>query len=212
MGKNTIFDYIDEQDVKKLLNCLQCRKVSYKKERTIVSNLINTRMIYIILRGTVDLIRYDYNGNRTILEELNENDIFGEVFSANLSSDIAAMAKTDCEIMSLDYQSIITRCKKNCPFHDKFIENMMDMISKKIIEKNERIEVLTQRSIRDKLLSYFEKLSRQKISKTFNLPSSYTDLADYLSIDRSAMMREIKKLKDEGFIQTKGKKITMLNY
>lgn len=210
MGKNTIFDNIDEQDVKKLLNCLQCRQVSYKKERTIVSNLINTKMVCIVINGTVDLIRYDYNGNRTILEELHENDVFGEIFSANLSNEISVMAKTDCEIMFLDYQCIITRCKKNCPFHDKFIENMLDLVSKKMIEKNERIEVLTQRSIRDKLLSYFEKLARRKISKSFTLPASYTDLADYLSIDRSAMMREIKKLKDEGFIQTKGKKVTML--
>lgn len=210
MGKNTIFDDIVEQDVKKLLNCLGCRKVSYKRERTIVSNLINTNLVCIVLKGSVNLIRYDYNGNRTILEELGENDIFGEIFSANLSNDISVMAKTDCEIMFLDYQSIITRCKKNCPFHDKFIENMLNLISKKIIEKNERIDILTQRSIRDKLLSYFEKMSRQKISKSFTLLSSYTDLADYLSIDRSAMMREIKKLKDEGFIETKGKKVTML--
>lgn len=210
MGKNSIFDNIVEQDVKKLLNCLQCRKVAYKKERTIVSNLINTNLVCIVLQGEVNIIRYDYNGNRTILEELGENDVFGEVFSANLSNDISVMAKTDCEIMFLDYQSIITRCKKNCPFHDKFIENMLKLISKKIIEKNERIDILTQRSIRDKLLSYFEKLARQKISKTFTLPSSYTDLADYLSIDRSAMMREIKNLKDEGFIKTNGKRVTML--
>ena len=86
---------------------------------------------------------------------------------------------------------------------------MLNMIAKKMIEKNERIEVLTKRSIREKLLSYLENIKRKKISNTFTLPLSYTDLADYLSIDRSAMMREIKKLKDEGFIDTKGKKVTM---
>lgn len=210
MGKMTLFNNITEEEKNKLLNCLQCRQVTYKKERTIISNLVNTRLICIVIDGIVDLVKYDYNGNRTIIEELVKDDVFGEVFSANLSSDIAVVAKTDCEIMFLDYHNVITRCKKNCPFHDKLIENMLNMISSKIIDKNERIDVLTQRSIRDKLLSYLEKLANHKLSKTFVIPISYTDLADYLSIDRSAMMREIKKLKDEGFIDTNGKKITIL--
>lgn len=209
MGKKTLFDSIVEQDVKKLLNTFQCRKVSYKKERTIVSNLTNTNMICIVLEGQVDLIRYDYNGNRTILEELSTDDVFGEVFSADNSNDIAVIAKTNCEIMFLDYPSIIKGWKKNNASHEQFIENMLNMITRKIIEKNERIEVLTKRSIREKLLSYLENIKRKKISNTFTLPLSYTDLADYLSIDRSAMMREIKKLKEEGFIDTKGKKVTM---
>ena len=75
---------------------------------------------------------------------------------------------------------------------------------------NERIEVLTKRSIRDKLLNYFEISLRDKVSKTFTIPFSFTDLADYLSIDRSAMTREIKHLKDEGFISINGKRITLM--
>ena len=209
MGKITLFDGIFEQDVNKLWTIFDGRKVTYKKERTIVSNLTKVNLICVVLEGEVDLVRYDYNGNRTIIEELEENDVFGKVFSANTTSDIVAISKTDCKILFLDYQSIINRNKRNYPFHDKFIDNMFKIISIKMIEKNERIEVLTQRSIRDKLLAYFENISKKKISKTFKLNITYTDLADYLSIDRSAMMREIKHLKEEGFIKTNGKKITI---
>ena len=74
-----------------------------------------------------------------------------------------------------------------------------------------RIELLSKKTIRDKLVSYFKILSENTFSKTFTLPLSLTDLADYLSIDRSAMMRELKTLKDEGFINKTGKnKITLL--
>lgn len=81
---------------------------------------------------------------------------------------------------------------------------------KNTIKLNTRIELLTKKNIRDKLLTYFTLLSTRKLSKTFTLPFSLTDLADYLSVDRSAMMRELSHLKEEGFIKKNGKKITLL--
>ena len=83
-------------------------------------------------------------------------------------------------------------------------------MSKKIIELNGRLEVLSKRTIREKLLGYFNLMVKGKMNRYFYLPFSYTELADYLAIDRSAMMREIKNLKDEGFIKTNGHKITLL--
>ena len=80
----------------------------------------------------------------------------------------------------------------------------------KVTVLNSRIELLTKRSTRDKLIGYFSVLSARNFSKTFSLPFSLTDLADYLSVDRSAMMRELKSLKDEGFIEKNGNKITLL--
>ena len=79
-----------------------------------------------------------------------------------------------------------------------------------VVELNTRIELLTKKNIRDKLLSYFDILSNKQLSKRFSLPLSLTDLADYLSVDRSAMMRELSHLIEEGFIDKKGKKITLL--
>ena len=61
-----------------------------------------------------------------------------------------------------------------------------------------------------KLLSYFDILSKSSMRKTFTLPYNYTDLADFLSVDRSAMMRELSHLKEEGFIDKKGNKIKLL--
>lgn len=81
---------------------------------------------------------------------------------------------------------------------------------KNTIKLNTRIEILSKKNIRDKLLTYFKLISSKNFSKTFTLPFSLTDLADYLSVDRSAMMREISHLKEEGFIEKKGKKITLL--
>ena len=204
-----IFRDIENSDVKKMMHCFNANFITYKKDRTIISNLGNVNMVGIILKGSAHLIRYDYDGNRTLLDKLSVGDLFGEIFTPTSSSEQSIIAISDCEILFIDYNKLINRCKKNCSCHNLLINNMLKLLAKKIASMNEKIEVLDKRSIREKLLKYFNILSQKVNSKTFYLPFSYTDLADYLSIDRSAMMREIKNLKDEGFIKANKKKITL---
>ena len=108
------------------------------------------------------------------------------------------------------YDNILNRCKKTCPFHDELYSGIADMVLQNVIELNTRIELLTKRNTRDKLLSYFDILSENRLNKTITIPFSFTDLADYLSVDRSAMTRELGHLKEEGFIRKVGNKITLL--
>ena len=91
-----------------------------------------------------------------------------------------------------------------------FLNNFFTILSQKIIDQNIRLEILSKRSIKDKLLSYFLLLAKDNPKQVFTLPFTYTDLADYLFVDRSAMMREIKKMKDSRIIKTKGKIIKLL--
>ena len=211
MEVNSIFEGIEEEDIKKMLKCFDAKTRTFKKDRTIVTNIINIKMIGIILEGTANVERYDYNGNRSIIEKLEKNSVFGEVFS-RLGSDISVIATSDCEVLFIEYEHLIKRCKKGCIYHSILTNNVLQLLSKKIVDLNERLEILSKRTIRDKLLSYFELLANNNPKRSFNLPFTYTDLADYLSIDRSAMMREIKNLKEEGFIETNGKKITLKSY
>ena len=95
MEVKSIFDGIDENDIKKMLVCFEARTRIFKKDRTIVSNIINIKMIGIIISGTANMERYDYNGNRSIIEKLEKNSVFGEVFS-RLGSDISVIATSDC--------------------------------------------------------------------------------------------------------------------
>ena len=204
-----IFRDIENADVKQMMHCFNANYITYKKDRTIISNLGNVNMIGIILKGSAHLIRYDYDGNRTLLETLTTGDLFGEIFTPISSSEQSIIAISDCEILFIDYNKLINRCKKNCVCHNLLINNMLKLLANKIANMNEKLGVLGKRSIREKLLKYFNILAQKKNSKTFTLPFSFTDLADFLSIDRSAMMREIRNLKDEGFIKTNKKKITL---
>lgn len=203
------FEGIDDESVKKMLMCFQAKTLHYKKDTTVLSNFGNTTQVGVIESGEAEIIRYNYNGTRTIIETLVEGDIFGS-FSASASEELYVIATKESDIILFEYTHLINRCKKNCPYHNRLIDNMVQILSNKLTQNNERIEILTKKTIRDKLLAYFNILSKKQISKNISLPFNLTDLADYLSIDRSAMMREIKNLKDEGLIESKGKKIRLL--
>lgn len=210
MGTVRLFDNIEKNDVKKMLTCFEAKKLHFKKEAMILSNIANTTQVGYIESGAAVIIRYNYNGSRTIIEKLSEGDTFGE-FSSVFTEELYVIAEKETDVILFNYSKLINRCKKNCEYHNKLVDNMVQVLSQKMQSYNERIEVLTKKTIRDKLLAYFNILTKKQISKYILLPFTLTDLADYLSIDRSAMMREIKNLKEEGLIETKGKRIH-LNY
>lgn len=200
-----LFKDLTEVEIQKIGKCFNVRNISYKKDQTILSNTKNAGTIGIVAFGEAQLVHYDYKGNRTILAEYTVGDVFGDIFSNIGNGEISVQAKLDSEIIFLDYDHIINRCKKNCTYHNTIIQNMINILSKRIYDQNERIEILTKRTIRDKLLTYFNSKTKHTMSKIIYLPFSYTDLADYLGIDRAAMTRELKNLKDEGFISTTGR-------
>ena len=158
------------------------------------------------------MLRYDFNGNQTIVEKFNKYDVFGEIFyRINISNELFVKAREKSKILMFNYEMFEKKCKKNCKFHEELLIGLPNLVLTKVSDLNLRIEILSQKTIRDKLLSYFRILSQNSFSRTFTLPFSLTDLADYLSIDRSAMMREIKTLKEDGIIKKLDKnKFTLL--
>ena len=191
-----------------------CHRVQIKKfdkGDTVTTYIEKRNQLCIVLSGEVDLIRYDVNGNKTIISHFVDSDVFGEVFyPANTNNELFALAHKNSEILFFTYDTLLTKSRRNCDFHKTLTSNLSELFLNNIIELNLRIELLTKRTIRSKILSYFDILSKGSLQKTFTLPFSYTDLADFLSVDRSAMMREFKLLVDDGFIVKKGSKITLL--
>lgn len=203
------FEDINEKNQKKLLRMLEANVYHYKKNSNILSTIKNVNMIGIITKGYIQITRSNDNGSRTIIEEVEEEEIFGTFISSLKSKDYEIITKEDTDIIMIDYDLLIQNNFRNCEYYHQFIKNMFEFVTKKIQEKNERIEILTQKSIRNKLLEYFNIMFKKTGSKYIYLPFTFMDLADYLAVDRSAMSRELKNLKEEGFIEIKGKKITL---
>lgn len=193
------------------INCKNTQIKSFAKNQIITTYIQKRNQICILLDGEADLVRYDLNGDKSIIEHFTAGDIFGEAFYIiTTNNELSVEAKKKCNVLFFIYDNIYHKCRNNCKFHQYLSENFSYMILEKVTQLNTRIEILTKRSIRDKLLSYFSILSSRNLSKSFTIPFSLTDLADYLSVDRSAMMRELKSLKDDEFIEKNGNKITLL--
>ncbi len=192
-------------------SCTKMQKRFFSKGSIITTYMEKRRQICILLSGKADLIRYDLNGNKDIIDRFSPHDIFGEAFyPVNTNNELFVLATEDCEVFVFLYDAIQTKCKANCKFHSIFISHLLELILNKVVHQNTRIEILSKRTIREKLLSYFSILSNKSFSKSITIPFSLTTLADYLSVDRSAMMREIKSLIDDGFILKNGNKIKLL--
>ncbi len=192
-------------------NCIKMQKKVFSKGSIITTYIEKRRQICILLSGKADLIRYDFNGNKDIIDRFNANDIFGEAFyPVNTNNELFVLATEDCEVLLFLYDDIQVKCKNNCKFHSNLVSLLLELILNNVVHQNARIEILSKRTIREKLLSYFSILSVKSFSKNITVPFSLTTLADYLSVDRSAMMREIKSLIDEGFISKNGNKIKLL--
>lgn len=193
------------------ISCKRVQKKTFSKNEVITTYITKRNQFCILKNGNADLVRYDLNGNKTIVEHISKNDIFGEVFyTITTNNELLVEAKSKCEVLIYTYDDIHHKCRSNCKFHQTLSENLPELILSKVNNLNMRIELLAKRSTRDKLLGYFTFLSSRNLSKTFEMPFSMTDLADYLSVDRSAMMRELKYLKEEGIVKKNRNKITLL--
>ena len=191
--------------------CSKIQKKHFGKDQIITSYIQKRNQICIMVEGKADLIRYDLNGNQDIVDKFSSGDIFGEAFyPVNTNNELTVVSSTDCDVLFFVHDDLYKKCKPNCKFHSTLSSSILELIFKNTIHQNLRIEVLSKRTIREKLLTYFTILSSQTFSGSFTLPFSLTNLADYLSVDRSAMMRELKNLVDEGFIFKNGNKIKLL--
>ena len=206
MNELSIFKDIGTSELEIILRNLGARRITFKKDHIIFSNLAENDLIAVVLSGIVSIIKYDYSGNRNIIDNLEYDDVFGKPFSYT-NTDMSVIAASDCEILFLDYTILLNNQNE----YRKINENINSIVTNRINRLYEKVELLSKRTIKDKLLCYFEIITKKKGRKTFVLPITYLELADYLSIDRSAMMREIKKLKDKKIISVNGKKIS-INY
>lgn len=202
------FFNISEEEKKELIKHLETNFYEFKKNSSLLETIKNTNFIGIIIKGCIQIIKNDYNGNRIIIEELKENQMFGSKISS-INSECKIVAKEITKVLIIDYIKIIKNNYNN-EYYNQFIKNILEFTVNSINEKNNRIEILTKKTIRNRLLEYFKIMSLKNKSKIIYLPFSFTDLADYLAIDRCAMSRELKNLKNEGFIEIKNKKIHLL--
>ena len=204
------FENLSESQINKLYSLLGVHVYKFNKNQEILPTIKNDDIIGIILSGYAQIINIEYNGNEIVLENLYKNDIFGSNISATNNEDYQIFAKQFTEVLVIDYDKLFNPVNIKYSFFNIFFINLFDIIINKFKEKNERVRILEKKQIREKLLEYFEIEHKKNRLNYIELPFTLRELADYIAVNRSAMFRELKNLKDEKFIEIRNKRIILL--
>ena len=213
LKKSPLFSGISYESYLAMYHCFQAVNRSYRPEEVICDFSSDCSAVGIVERGEAALIRIDENGVETVMETLGPGGVFGKnlAFAGSRLDSLEVVCRTPCEVLFINYSHILKRCENACTHHSVLVQNMLRLMSDKAQMLSERVDVLSRRSIREKLLCYFRQQSERVGSPSFRLPFSLSVLADYIATDRSAMMRELKRLKEEDLIFSDGRKFTLLS-
>ena len=209
---NDLFKGIHPNKQGFLLKMLEASSLHFSVNELVSSKIKMNNYIAIVKTGYLNIIKTDSAGNRSLVEVLDEGDVFGTNISNLVNSDYDVIAKEDGLVIFIDTSYIYSNANINSSIFSQFLINLLEITQKKLTLNNERVDILTNKTIRNKLLSYFKYSYMDTNARIVYVPSSFTALADYLAIDRSAMSRELKNLKDEGLIEIKNKKIKLLYF
>lgn len=202
MLKSPIFHNIKQEELQTLLPCLQATVKEYQKEETILNVGNNSQYFGLILSGKVLVVKEDYWGNRMIINELEKGELFGEAYAciSTKELEVNVIAKEKCQIMFLSVENIIASCHHNCIFHQQILRNLLQISAQKNIMLTQKMEHITKRSIRKKVLSYLSSQILMQDKNRIRIPFNRQELADYLAVDRSALSLELSKMKKEGIL------------
>lgn len=198
-----LFYGIKETELTKLLTCLRAKKEQYAAGEVIFAEGGQAELVGVVLNGKVQIVTHDFYGNRTIVATVFPGQLFGEAFAcAGVQTlPISAIAANESDILLIDYRKIITTCSSACVFHNRMIQNMLKIVADKNLILNQKIEIISKRSTKEKLIAYLLAQAKKQDSDFLTIPFNRQELADYLCVDRSAMTTELGKLRREGKLE-----------
>jgi CRP-like cAMP-binding protein len=212
LRKIDLFSSMQDTEILKAVQCLKGVVKSYNKNEEIFLAGDKITKLGIVLSGSVLITKDDIMGNRNILTIISKSGMFGESFvlSNAQSIPVSVICDSRCEILFLEFNSIIRPCESNCDFHNTLIRNMLNILASKNILLNNKIEILSSKTTRDKLMTYFNMQVITKKSNKFQIPFDREALADFLNVNRSSMSRELSKMQEEGIIRFNKNKFEIL--
>ena len=203
LKRTQLFSAVSEEEISSMLSCLNARLRTYKKGEYVLRQGEHLDDITVLVDGELYIQRDDYWGNRAIVDRIAVGEMFGEAYiapqSGALLNDVIAIE--DSTVIFFDVNRIITICSSACRFHSMVIQNLFFAISEKNRKLVQKLGYISKRSTREKLMSYLSEEAKRNNSSSFIIPFNRQQLADFLSVERSAMSNELCKMRDEGLLE-----------
>ena len=197
-----LFADVAPHDLDAVLDCLQARTIRVSRGQTVFQEGEPAENVGIVLSGWVQMVRDDYFGNRSIIGHAEPSQLFGEAFAcAGTEMLVSVVAPADGEIMLADCRKVLTLCKNSCTFHNQIIYNLLQIVARKNLLLSQKLEILSRRSTREKLMQYLLQEAKNAGSDEFSIPYDRQGLADFLGVERSALSAEISRMRADGLIE-----------
>lgn len=213
LSKTPLFRGILPEEIEAMEKCLHLKEKKYKKQELIYHAGDVIRSAGLVLSGSVSIEHDDIWGNKSILDKVGPGKIFAESYACAPSTPLMVnvVAATDCSVLFLEISHILKFCNHACSYHSKLIRNLLAISAQKNLNLSRKIFHTSSKSIRNRLLSYLSFQATQHGSYTFDIPFNRQQLADYLSVDRSALSNEIGKMQKDGLILAKRNSFSILD-
>lgn len=205
LKKSKLFDNVSEDEIRAMLSCLEAKALNYKKGEYVLRQGEYLNAVTVLVKGKLLIQKDDYWGNRSILGNIECGEMFGEAYAAPGSgpmlNDVAAVE--DSTVIFFDVKKLFSACSSACRFHALVVQNLFFAISEKNRKLVQKLGHMSKRTTREKLISYLSEEAKKHNSSNFEIPFNRQQLADFLSVDRSAMSNELCKMRNDGMIEFK---------
>ncbi|MBE6946757.1 MAG: Crp/Fnr family transcriptional regulator [Ruminococcaceae bacterium] len=204
--ENPLFNGIGAENLRSLMTCLAAKVKVYPKGSPVFMEGDPAGFIGIVLEGSIQIVRDDFYGNRSLLMLAQQGDIFGEAFACTDLEyvPLSGFAIRDCKVMWLECRRMLTVCTNACSFHNTLVQNLLQDVAQKNLLLSQRVQFMSQKTTKEKLMAYLLDQAKQHNAMEFTIPLNRQALADFLGVERSAMSAELSKLRQEGFLDSKG--------
>lgn len=212
LKQTQLFAGADEKEIAAMLDCLQARICIYKKGEYVLRQGEHINYITVVIEGSLHIQNNDYWGNNSIISTVSPGEVFGEAYavpgSGAIPNDVVAVE--DSAVIFFDVKKLLTVCSSGCKFHTMVIQNLFFTLSEKNRKLVQKLSHMSKRSTKEKLISFLSEEAKRQNSRSFAISFNRQQLADYLSVDRSAMSNELCKMRDEGLITFEKNRFTLL--
>lgn len=212
LRRTQIFAGVGDDEITSMLSCLDARLKTYKNGEYVFRQGEHITDITVLVEGNLHIQKDDYWGNRSILGEISVGEMFGEAYvaynSGSLLNDVVAVANS--AVIFFDVKQILTTCSSACRFHAMVVQNLFFAISEKNRKLVQKLGHMSKRTTREKLISYLSEQTKKQNSASFTISFNRQQLADFLSVDRSAMSNELCKMRDEGLLEFEKNRFRLL--
>lgn len=211
--QSPLFAGVEAGEIPAMLHCLGARQVSFPRRACLLQPGQPVTALGLLLSGRASIQQEDFWGNRNLIAQIQPGELFAEAFACAGSRlpDIRVVADVPCEVLFLHVAQVLGLCSGSCAHHSQVVRNLLADLAEKNLHFHDKLLHMSQRTTREKLLSYLSAESRRCGSASFSIPFTRQQLADYLSVDRSAMCAELSRMQRDGLLRADRSRFTLLS-